>query len=143
MKQLPTVQTTFWGSPCTCHSALLDAVYGDGSEWVWVQYLDDRPDYYVARCGAGTIAAMKTQSDAWYDLLDDIIDAIEEEAGEGTTEEQEDEREKTGFISDTRAWPIPPGGLSSGTTWGKYNPTPEALALANGADQPRPREKSL
>lgn len=122
MLPLTRYKTRFWGHTYICRPYLLETVFGDGQELINFEYMDDRPHYYVILVPTGTHAAIRDRAGAWYDdLLEDIEAAIEEEAGLLTTEKQEREKDRTGSISKTRTWPIPPD-FANGSSWGEYTP---------------------
>lgn len=137
MKALKRYYVRFWGQRMICRPMLLSRVFGDGKEWITVQHMDDRPDYYVVRVPAGTLALIAQQADAWYDLLDEIRDAIDDEAMDFYTERQWREREDKGYVCDTRKWPIPPDS-PCGTSWGEYEPSEDLVASSsnNKVSQP-------
>lgn len=121
MKPLKSFKTTFWGQKCVCRPMLLDHVFGDGKERIWIEHMDDRPDYYVVRVSSGTHALIESQNDEWYDhLLPSIQNTIEDEAMEFYSNRQWNEHERNGYVK-TRKWPIPPH-MPSGTAWGVIKP---------------------
>lgn len=107
---------------------LLDKIFGDGGEWVKVQYLDDRPDYYVVRVPTGTHQLIEDRSDEWYEgLWQEITEAIADEAKDFYNEHNWREHEKNGYVYKTRKWPIPPYE-PSGSSWSAFEPSIETLA---------------
>lgn len=130
MKALKRYKTTFWGQLCLCRPMLLDRVWGDGREWVWFEYMDDRPDFYVARVPTGTLEAISARTDKWYDcLMAEIEGQIDDEAKDFYSERNWREHDKKGYVYNSRKWPIPPF-QACGSAWGEYEPS-ETILKAN------------
>ena len=125
MRALKRTKVNFWGHEYTVHPMLLDAVFGDGKEFVWFEYMDDRPCYYIARVPTGT------QKEKGYPaVINDIEDAIRDEAMDFYSERAWREHDRKGYVSTNRRWPIPPG-MASGSAWGSYEPPEHVLAMCN------------
>lgn len=120
MTPLKRSKDEFWGQPCWVRPYLISKIFGDGKELIWFLYLDDRPDFYVARVNSGTLKAIEKQSDRWYDdIMPDIEESIADEAMDFYREIHWKEYDRDGYVSATRDWPIPPYN-GSGTSWGAY-----------------------
>ena len=99
MIALKKYKTEFWGQKYTCRPMLLHRIIGDGKEWVTLQYMDDRPDYYVARVPTGTHKLIDKKSDKWYDdIMPEIEEAIADEARDFYNERNWREYEKNGYV---------------------------------------------
>ena len=128
MTPLPTRKGRLWGTEYDVVPYLLDDQHGDGKQWIWFGYMDDRPNYYVARVDS----AADMDTEGWYDdVLPWIEETIQYEAAEFMTDEQDDEWQATGCVTD-RAWPVPPMGGSDGSAWGSYEPTDGNREAARG-----------
>jgi len=126
---LPKYKTSFWGQSLICRPYLISKIFGDGAELVTFQYMDDRPDYYVARVPSGTLMAIDDQTDVWYDvLMPDIVNQIDDEATDFYTERNWRERDRKGYVCVSRRWPIPPGE-ASGSSWGEFSPSDDDKAV--------------
>ncbi|MDR1282422.1 MAG: hypothetical protein LBK99_16610 [Opitutaceae bacterium] len=130
MIKLKREKTKFWGIEYTITPMLLGTIIGDGAEWIWFSYMDDRPNYYVVRVPTGTLVSIQGRTDYFYDdVLPEIVNAIEDESYDFYGPRQWRERDRKGYVSSTRRWPIPPN-FSSGSTWGEYEPDKETLRRA-------------
>lgn len=128
MIALKRYRTKFWGHECLCRPMLLSEVFGDGKEWIWFGYLDDRPNYYVIRVPTRTHQLIDDQSDEWYDgLLVSIHNQIDKEAMDFYSERNWRERDRLGYVYNARRWPIPPY-QPSGCAWGEIAPIKELSA---------------
>jgi len=108
---------------------LLDHVIGDGKEWVTLEYMDDRPDYYVARVPTGTHKLIEDRSEKWYsEIMPEIEQAIDDESVEFYNERNWREHDKKGYVDNSRKWPIPPY-QPCGSSWSEYHPSKETLRL--------------
>lgn len=130
MIKLKREKGRLWGQESTITPMLLLHVIGDGVEWLWFSYLDDRPNYYVVRVPAGTHQKIEDRSDDFYDdILPEIHDSIEEEAFDFYGPRQWREYDREGYVTNNRRWPIPPH-MPSGSSWGKFTPDEETLRRA-------------
>lgn len=115
----------WWGYKSEVTPAIVDAHLGNGRRLLRVQPLNTRPNYYLIRVDS----KWDCGSDEFYDLLEDIYEAIEDEYGEKEREREclaEDLREQgiepTGDNTDLAGnedrldWPVL--SLDSGCTWG-------------------------
>jgi hypothetical protein len=91
---------------------LVEAVFGDGTEWIWFEYMDDRPQYYVARVPSGTL----TQH-GYPDVINALENSIEEEAMDFYSKRAWREYDRKGYVDINRRWPIPPH-MPNGSSWG-------------------------
>lgn len=120
MQPVKKYKVEFWGEKRLCRPMLLDTVIGDGKEAIWIQYMDDRPNYYILRVPTGTNALIKDRADEWRDdLLPQITEAIADEAQDFYTERAWNEYERKGYVCTNRRWPIPPS-FPVGCSWGRY-----------------------
>lgn len=120
MIPLKRYKTEFWGQPCTARPYLVERVFGDGKELLWLEYMDDRPDFYVIRIPTGTHAGRKGDDCDFQDnLLPEIESTIEEEASWRMSDAAVMEYSLEGYVSRHRHWPIPPH-MPSGSAWGEY-----------------------
>lgn len=69
-------RTEFWGATTEFKPALLDKVYGDGKQLVQLFPIMERPRYWVVR-----VDSRCTNSDAFFEILDDIYEQIDEQFG--------------------------------------------------------------
>lgn len=122
MIPLPTRQCSLWGTPYDVTPYLLEFVHGDGKQWFWIGYMDDRPNFYVARVDSGVSLDGPEQ---WHKcVMPRLEDAILAEALNLASDADYEEYCETGFIAD-REWPMPPLECPCGTNWGHYTPTTE------------------
>jgi asparagine synthetase B (glutamine-hydrolysing) len=129
MKPLPERKSSLWGTEYDVIPYLIDAIHGDGKQWLWFGYLDDRPSYYVVRVDSSVIA--NNDNDQWADeVLEWIYEAIDEEMREFMTDEQHDEWQEKGYLEGDRQWPIPPLECPCGSEWGEYEPSADDLKAA-------------
>lgn len=120
MQPVKKYKVELWGEKRFCRPMLLDTVIGDGKEAIWIQYMDDRPNYYIVRVPTGTNALIEDRADEWCDdLLPQITEAIADEAQDFYTERAWSEYERKGYVCTSRRWPIPPS-FPAGCGWGKY-----------------------
>jgi hypothetical protein len=132
-------KTSFWGKDYYIHPMLLSEVFGDGKEVIWFEYMDDRPCFYVIRVNTGTYKQIESKADEFYDeLLPVIEDAIDDEAVDFYSDRNWRERDKLGYVYDSRRWPIPPY-YSSGSSWGKYT---GVLLLPGGKPLPPAKRRA-
>lgn len=130
MIKLKREKGRLWGQEYPVTPMLLSHVIGDGSEWIWFSYMDDRPSYYVVRVPSGTHQKIENRSDDFYDdILPAIESAIDEEAFDFYGSRQWKEYDREGCVCNNRRWPIPPH-FPSGSSWGKYTPDRDTLRRA-------------
>lgn len=121
---LPLVEKTrkvrFWGATYTVTPKLVPFVWGDGKQWMCLEPLNTRPNYYVlcidSRVSLDDLDADEAGVD-FHDLLSDVLDAIEDAFGRADDAEAEDADE-----NGMRAWPAL--NDSSGLSWGEHE-TPQ------------------
>lgn len=126
MKPLPEKKCALWGKEFDVVPYLIEAIHGDGKQWLWLGYLDDRPWFYVVRVDS-SVMANNGNSEWGEEVLPWIQNQIEEEMVYFMTDEENDEWIEKGYLEDGGTWPIPPLGGSCGCEWGEYAPNPEDL----------------
>ncbi len=79
-------KTTFWGQKYFVTPALVSEIFGDGRQLIYLAPINTRPNYYVVRIDS------KTSLDNWAanpfcdTILNEVLDAIEEQYGRETEE---------------------------------------------------------
>ena len=101
-------KTRFWGSDYFVTPRLVDWIHGDGLQVIQLVALNSRPNYYLARIDS-TVELDGNFCDV---LLDDLIDAIEEQYGPDY-EEWEADNGRT----YRRHHPFPAASFDSGSCW--------------------------
>ena len=124
MKKLPAQTQSLWGQESQVEPYLLDAKHGDGEQWLWFLYLDDRPSFYVVRVDS---AADMDSDDFYENVVEWIYDTLDEESYEFMSEECEDARENEENVD--RGWPVPPIN-PCGSCWGEYVPDEKEKEVA-------------
>lgn len=76
-KLLKPQQTKWWGSVYDFQPVLLEKTWGDGNQLVQLFPINERPRYWVVRVDS----KCDSDSEAWYEILDDIYNAIDEQFG--------------------------------------------------------------
>lgn len=118
MKKLKMEVGELWGSKTEFHPYLIDYSHGDGGQIIWIEYMDDRPRYYIVRVDSDLNI---DGDDFLWTVLAEINDVILEESFEFMDDKQRDEFEQYGYFDTCdREWPIPPLEMASGTEWGKF-----------------------
>lgn len=118
----------WWGRDYKVKPAVVNTHLGDGKLLLWFSPLNTRPDYYLIRVDSTFFGEPGSEAD--YDNVADVIEAIAEEYGEKEREREhlaEDLREQgiepTGENTDLAGnegrlgWPVL--SLDSGYTWGR------------------------
>ena len=127
-----------WGQPSKVTPRLITRIFGDGKCLLGVQPLDTRPNYFVVRVDSSTKDPRDDFPGAdWprigrpeLSLLDQIMDAAEEEYGYHGDEEELDAKG-----NDARPFPVVDWGI--GCTWGEPAPIAEWLRKSGTAHAPR------
>lgn len=139
MIPLPTRKGSLWGTEYDVVPYLIEAIHGDGKRWIWYEYLEDRPNFYVVRvdssCNLGTD---DVDNDDDYAVVDWIDEQIRDEGMCFLSEEQYEEYSENGYIEDGADFPVPPLEMPCGSAWGKYTPDEEDLVAA-GSPREVPR----
>lgn len=68
--------TKFWGQRQIIQPQLLDKIFGDGKQLMYVTPLDTRPNYYVVRIDSKTDL---NSHDTYTNFIEQVLQAIEEE----------------------------------------------------------------
>jgi len=139
----------FWGQLYTVTPRLISRVFGGGARLLCVTPLATRPNYFVVRVDSNTKDPRDpfpacTHGSDWrrcqcQGLIDEIIEAAEEEYGYFG---DEDERDASG--DDPRPFPVTDWGI--GVCWGKSFPSSEWVPTPRpkrGRVQPQPRKGSI
>lgn len=127
MKPLPTRKNSLWGEEFDVTPYIIEEIHGDGKQWLWFDYWDDRPWFYCVRVDSSVTA--HNDNSKWSDeVLPWIEDQIREEMAEFMTDEQHDEWLNQGYLNGDRPWPIPPLECPCGCSWGGYKPDEADLA---------------
>lgn len=79
-KLLAPREVSFWGSDYEVTPLLCDTIFGDGLLVIAFVPLNTRPERYVVRIDSKT----DLDSDAWYDEIDNVWTALEEQFGEAS-----------------------------------------------------------
>jgi hypothetical protein len=118
----------FWGEDYEVTPVLIDHVHGDGLQLIYVEPLNTRPNYYLARIDSSVIES----EDDVMDLIDEeLLDEIEAQFGVHVSELEDDdddiipdenewiegEEGETRYLY--RGWPAP--SIDSGWSYGEVN----------------------
>ena len=122
MKPLPVRKRCFWGEEYDIIPYLIDAIHGDGKQWMWFGYLEDRPSFYVARVDSSFDPGSGFDGDPSESIIGWLEDQILDEAMEFFSDEEYEEYSKKGYLDDGGNWPIPPLEMACGSQWGRYKP---------------------
>lgn len=134
MIPLPERKAPLWGTEYDVIPYLVSSIHGDGKQWLWFRYMDDRPWFYVVRVDSSVRA--KNDNEQWrYDVLEWIENQIEDEGTTFLSDEQYDEWREKGYIEGDRPWPCPPLEAACGSDWGGYDPSAEDLATVKNDEE--------
>jgi hypothetical protein len=67
----------FWGRRYRITPRLIDKIFGDGKQTIYLTPLNTRPNYYIVQIDSKT----DMDDDSWLDFLEEIQEEIEEEFG--------------------------------------------------------------
>lgn len=133
MIPLPERPVSLWGTDHQVIPYLIEAIHGDGKQWLWFGYMEDRPWFYVVRVDSSVRS--QNNNDKWcYEVLAWIYEQIEDEGTYFLTDEQHDEWRNKGYVEGDTLWPIPPLDMPRGSEWGEYEPDENDLAAAGAAN---------
>lgn len=118
-------RTSFWGQHYFITPRLCSTIFGDGKQWVFIQPLNTRPNYYVVRVDSllDLDVGLPGPAPDIRDLLEiegGILDAIEEDYG-AHDDDWEDPDQPS---EDDKIRPFPALDDSVGVSWGEYRPAP-------------------
>lgn len=103
--------TSLWGQKRFVTPRLLDRVFGDGKQLIWLSGINTRPAYWVVRIDSKWSISNWNPSPNPSDWLEDVYQAIEEEFGTG-------EKEDASLYANAK---FPQAcDLGAGTSWGFY-----------------------
>lgn len=112
-------KTKWWGSTYEFQPALIEKIYGDGKLLMQLFPINERPRYWVVRVDSRH-ASGEADEDAFFDMLEDIYDKIDEQFGTPSEEDL--------GIGDER--PYFPMFDSQGSVW-HFVRTPEPPTAAS------------
>jgi hypothetical protein len=69
--------TEFWGKRYRITPQLVDKIFGDGKQIIYLTPLNTRPNHYIVQIDSKT----DMSSDEWYNTLEEIQEEIEDEFG--------------------------------------------------------------
>jgi hypothetical protein len=75
--KLPETTASLWGTKYKVTPYLVDQIFGDGQKFIKLSPMLTRPNFYVVRIDSKT----DLKSDEWFDQLQEIYEAIDEEFG--------------------------------------------------------------
>jgi hypothetical protein len=104
---------TLWGKAYTITPRLVDHVFGDGRQLVWISPINHRPNYWVVRVDSSWSVDLD-DGETVYENIDEILDEIADKFG---TIDDDDEE----------GW-FPRVDLGAGVSWGR-EPWPKTTVL--------------
>lgn len=75
--KLKKTDAYLWGKKYKVTPCLVDQVWGDGKQFIWLAPILIRPNFYVVRIDSKT----GTEGDDWPEVLEEIYDAIDDQFG--------------------------------------------------------------
>ncbi len=81
---LKPFKVSFWGSDSIVTPLLCDTIFGDGRLVIAFVPLNTRPERYIVCIDSKT----DLDSDKWYDEIDDVWTALEEQFGEASYQDE-------------------------------------------------------
>lgn len=96
----------FWGQTHWVTPRLCELAWGDGRKVIGVTPIDTRPNYYLVRVDSKT-ELDPDEGPSFRDILDDVLDALEDQYGPSHDE-------------DGESLPWPAADMSNGVSWWEW-----------------------